>query len=203
MIGNDIVDLVQAAKESNWQRRGYLNKIFTADEQSVILSGEDPTMMVWHLWSCKEAVYKIIHRHTRIRTYAPLKFNCSVSSGTVTYNGKLYPFKSRQTGNCIHTIAAENEQLLNRLEIHTGNTDIRQQWNIIKDEDGIPFLNNKPVSVSHHGCYAGLVILNHLTTNHLITNNPTTHNFATNTLITTANNNINNDIITHKNNLHL
>lgn len=159
MIGNDIVDLEQAAKESNWQRRGYLRKIFTAEEQIIILAEPDPAIMVWHLWSCKEAVYKIVHRHTRIRTYAPLQFNCSIASETVTYKGQLFPFKSRRTANCIHTIAVENEALFNRVEIYTGDTIIRQQWNITKDEDGIPFLDGTPVSVSHHGRYAGLVIM--------------------------------------------
>jgi phosphopantetheinyl transferase (holo-ACP synthase) len=160
MIGNDIVDLEQAAKESNWQRPGYLNKIFTADEQHIILTSPDPAIMVWQLWSCKEAVYKIVHRYTRIRTYAPSKFNCSISSGTVTYNGQLYPFKSYQTGNCIHTIAVEKKELFSSVEIHTGVTSIRQQWDINKDEDGIPFLQDgRIVSVSHHGCYAGMITL--------------------------------------------
>lgn len=158
MIGNDIVDLAQAAKESNWQRRGYLDKIFTVDEQSIILTAPDPTVMVWLLWSCKEAVYKIVHRHTRIRTYTPLHFNCSPSSNTVTYKGRLYPFRSQQTGNCIHTIAVERNTLFDTLEIHTGDMNLRQQWNISKDKDGIPNLQGSPVSVSHHGLYAGLVI---------------------------------------------
>lgn len=158
MIGNDIIDLEQAVSESNWQRRGYLNKIFTADEQTIILTAPDPTVMVWLLWSCKEAVYKIVHRHTRIRTYAPLQFNCSIASEAVVYKGQPYPFKSRRTANCIHTIAVENESLFNKVQIHTGDTIIRQQWNITKDEDGIPFLDGNPVSLSHHGRYAGLVI---------------------------------------------
>ena len=158
MIGNDIIDLEQAVKESNWLRPGYLNKIFTADEQSAILTARDPTVMVWLLWSCKEAVYKIVHRHTRRRTYAPLHFNCSLSYNTVKHNGQLYPFRSQQTGNCIHTIAVENEALFDVLEIHTGDAESRLQWNITKDEDGIPDIAGIPVSVSHHGRYAGLVI---------------------------------------------
>jgi len=160
MIGNDIVDLEHAAVESNWQRPGFLNKIFTADEQIIILNSPDPAGMVWQLWSCKEAVYKIIHRQTRIRTYAPLKFNCSISSGTVLYNGQLYPFKSYHTGNCIHTIAVEKEELFSRVEVHSGDTTIKQQWNISKDEEGIPFLKEgMMVSVSHHGSYAGIITL--------------------------------------------
>jgi phosphopantetheinyl transferase (holo-ACP synthase) len=155
VIGNDIVDLLLAKQESNWQRRGYLDKIFNKEEQSVIFSSTDPAHTVWHLWSCKEAVYKIIHRHSRIRTYAPLKFSCS--SDTVTYEGRLYPYKSYQTDSCIHTIAVEKHELFEAIEVHTGR---REQWEITKDHDGVPFLKGLPVSVSHHGRYAGLVIYN-------------------------------------------
>ena len=33
MIGNDIVDLDLARKESNWKRKGFLDKIFSLQEQ--------------------------------------------------------------------------------------------------------------------------------------------------------------------------
>jgi phosphopantetheinyl transferase (holo-ACP synthase) len=156
MIGNDIVDLELAAQESHWQRPGYLEKIFTAEEQSMIANAENPTVMVWLIWSRKEAVYKIINRQSHIRTYAPLKFQCSAKN-FVTYEGSFYPFKSYQTDNCIHTVAVERAELFDALDVHTGQ---REQWNISKDEYGIPFLEGKPVSVSHHGRYAALVIYN-------------------------------------------
>ena len=37
MIGNDIIDLDVAKTESNWKRKGFLDKIFTANEQFQIL----------------------------------------------------------------------------------------------------------------------------------------------------------------------
>jgi len=57
MIGNDIVDLELALKESNWKRKGFLNKIFTNEEQLLISSAINPEIMVWNLWSRKEAAY--------------------------------------------------------------------------------------------------------------------------------------------------
>ncbi|WP_332368793.1 hypothetical protein [Spirosoma telluris] len=35
MIGNDIVDLTQAKQESNWQRKGFLHKLFTLMSNSL------------------------------------------------------------------------------------------------------------------------------------------------------------------------
>jgi acyl carrier protein len=76
VIGNDIVDLALARKESNWKRPGYLNKIFTTKEQLLISSAENPNTMVWNLWSRKEAAYKIYNRATGIRGYFPLNLEC-------------------------------------------------------------------------------------------------------------------------------
>ncbi len=58
MIGNDIVDLQQARRDSNWQRPRYLDKLFTTEEQAWIGQAAEPDTMVWLLWSCKEAAYK-------------------------------------------------------------------------------------------------------------------------------------------------
>ena len=62
MIGNDIVDLELAAVQSNWRRKGFLEKVFTASEREIISSGEDPDLTVWLLWSMKEAAYKAHQR---------------------------------------------------------------------------------------------------------------------------------------------
>ena len=77
MIGNDIVDLALAKKESNWKRNRFLDKIFTTKEQVLIVDAENPEIMVWNLWSRKEAAYKIYNRETGIRGYFPLQLECS------------------------------------------------------------------------------------------------------------------------------
>jgi phosphopantetheinyl transferase (holo-ACP synthase) len=63
MIGNDIVDLSLAPKESNWKRKGFLDKIFTKNEQLRIIKSDNPENMVWNLWTRKEAAYKIFNRN--------------------------------------------------------------------------------------------------------------------------------------------
>ncbi len=73
MIGNDIVDLALASLQSNWRRAGYLNKLFTQKEQDYILQAPNPDVMVWTLWTMKEAVYKIIIQQNGQRGYYPLR----------------------------------------------------------------------------------------------------------------------------------
>ncbi len=111
MIGNDIVDLAQAKRESNWQRRGFLAKIFTAHEQHLIREAADPDLLVWLLWSMKESAYKVHIRTTANRVFAPTKLACrltevttTTATGTVDCGGS-YEIKSVLTPDYISTIA--------------------------------------------------------------------------------------------------
>ena len=69
MLGNDIIDLHKVKAETNWQRAGYLTKIFNAEECVQILHAAKPDQMIWLLWSMKEASYKIINRETTERIW--------------------------------------------------------------------------------------------------------------------------------------
>lgn len=117
MIGNDIVDLTQARRESNWRRRGFLDKIFTPHEQQCIQQAIDPDQLVWLLWSMKESVYKLLARRTQTRTFAPRKIVCfpgeSASEwvGRAVVDGETYQTRSSVTVHYIATTA---------LAAHTG-----------------------------------------------------------------------------------
>ncbi|MBF7091730.1 4-phosphopantetheinyl transferase family protein [Flavobacterium sp. ALJ2] len=153
MIGNDIIDLETAQRESNWKRKGFLDKIFTTQEQLLILNSDSPEIMVWNLWSRKEAAYKIYNRDTKINGYFPKKLICfyeCANFGTVTINNILYYTQSTITKEYIKTIAVSKKEDLNR--IITVNNDIK----ILKDQ-GIPYIIDPitkaeiPISISHHG----------------------------------------------------
>jgi phosphopantetheinyl transferase (holo-ACP synthase) len=111
MIGNDIVDRVQAKRESNWQRKGFLDKLFTTDEQRLILTASDPERIVWTLWSMKESAYKVAVRETGKRVFAPRKLECQVNTlteetaeGVVSYE-KIYQTRSSITPHYIASVA--------------------------------------------------------------------------------------------------
>lgn len=111
MIGNDIVDRTLASQESNWRRRGFLAKIFTAHEQHLIREAADPDQLVWLLWSMKESAYKVHVRTTANRVFAPIKLVCrltelttTTATGTVDCGGS-YEIKSVLTPDYINTIA--------------------------------------------------------------------------------------------------
>lgn len=165
MIGNDVIDIKQSRKESNWQRKGFIAKLFTANEQLLIATATDPEIMVWLLWSMKEAAYKIYNRQTKIRQYIPKKLECTVDSekkncitGQVVCYQNLYYTKTTLSQDSIHTIAVIcAEDLKDAIEIPNKN--------IIKDANGIPYLESaskntfQDVSISHHGQFEKVVTL--------------------------------------------
>ncbi|MDI5898757.1 4'-phosphopantetheinyl transferase family protein [Flavobacterium yafengii] len=153
MIGNDIVDLALARKESNWKRSRFLDKIFTVKEQLLITDAENPEVMVWNLWSRKEAAYKIYNRETGIRGFFPLQLECfyeNATFGTVSIKGKIYFTQSKIENDSIYTIAVVKKEYFNKIMTLNSKTKISKI-------NGIPFIIDeqtkieKPVSISHHG----------------------------------------------------
>lgn len=153
MIGNDVIDLALAKTESNWRRPGFLNKIFTVSEQQFIGKAQNPELMVWQLWSCKEAVYKIINRQYGLRAFIPLKIECLVEENTVIYNENQYFTSSEFTEDKIHTIAVSHQEDLAKV--------IRVSAGQIHKINGIPYYGNAAASVSHHGRYLENIALNY------------------------------------------
>lgn len=157
MIGNDIIDLALAQQESNWQRKGFLNKIFTPSEQRLILNTSNPEIMVWNLWSRKEAAYKIYNRQTQVRAYIPLQLECfdlvikdRTTYGKVCYGSFVYFTKTNITRDYIATVAVIKPSDFDRVEALNINLPIEKI-------NGIPsylpsnLSTPKPLSISHHG----------------------------------------------------
>ncbi|KGO94723.1 4'-phosphopantetheinyl transferase family protein [Flavobacterium subsaxonicum] len=157
MIGNDVVDIIQSRKESNWQRRGFLDKLFTISEQQLINHHPDPETMVWLLWSMKESAYKIYNRQTGIRAFIPLQLECcKISQNDKGFTGEvhckrfIFYTESEILEDIIHTKALCSKGLFNKI------TEVKNAA-VVKDISGFPYIyghQNKtlePVSVSHHG----------------------------------------------------
>ena len=165
MIGNDVVDLLQSRKDSNWKRKGYIEKIFNPEEQLYISNASDPEIMVWVLWSMKEAAYKIYNRKTKVREYIPKKLNCFIESqnrifitGKVICSENTFHTRTILSKDFIHTVAVSFlDDLNNVIEI--------ENKAIHKDKNGIPFLAGglqnivQDVSISHHGRFEKVVTL--------------------------------------------
>ncbi|WP_052496072.1 4'-phosphopantetheinyl transferase family protein [Pedobacter lusitanus] len=179
MIGNDIVDLRQAELDSNWQRKGYLDKICTAPEQQMILTALYPARMLWLIWTMKESACKIVQRKTGIRSYVPLKFCCEVAchdglqaSGTVNYLEEIFQIRTEIKDNCIHSSAVPQSSDFEHLHLHylQPSATYREEFNSLSGlyllagtPSGLPELTHQitghkhAVSVSHHGEYLAII----------------------------------------------
>lgn len=141
MIGNDIVDLALARQESNWQRKGFLDKLFTAHEQQLIQIASEPDVMVWTLWSMKESAYKLVVRETGRRFFAPLQFVCQLNApfSAITEGQVLYQSYYRTTSSITEQYvasvasAADTVQPSSQVIIRFDQTDYHHQHQIIRD----------------------------------------------------------------------
>lgn len=175
-IGNDIVDLNLAKTQSNWQRKGFLEKQFTAYEQKAILKSKNSFLQVWLFWAMKEAAYKCYIQEHKKRFFAPKKFSCKILSptkGVVAVKEDLFYVNYKISVNYIYVVASKKENLKmvsssffideNSSSTKKINTKLLSYFTkdiqLKKSDLGIPYLskNDKklPFSISktHHGNY--------------------------------------------------
>jgi len=112
MTGNDIVDITTAAIESNWKRKGYLQKIYTDQELQYIQNAAAADYMVWRLWSMKESAYKLYSRQMDVRFFAPRNLSCTLineTSGWVKINHIIYYTQTCSSQHYVYTTARPDE----------------------------------------------------------------------------------------------
>ena len=160
MIGNDIVDLTLARKESNWRREGFLNKLFTVQEQSFIKSSINQEITIWNLWSRKEAAYKIYNRQTGIRKYNPIQFECfdlNLEIGKVEFENQVFYTKTESTAEYIYTIAVSDIKEFKKIKTLDATT-------VVQKQNRIPFYTNENqiinhISKTHHGRFEKIITI--------------------------------------------
>ncbi len=178
MIGNDIVDLQLASIQSNWQRRGWLQKIFTQLEQKEIYNSSSPDLQVWKFWSMKEAAYKAHQRcFYHAPTFNPNKIEC-VSATSVCIEKYVYELTTEFTKQYVYSIArstgayyyskifqAEKNPREELKKLIRSSITKKDRLYFKKDSNGIPNLyidgrcSKIPFSLTHHGDYSAYVML--------------------------------------------
>ncbi|WP_024770213.1 4'-phosphopantetheinyl transferase family protein [Aquimarina macrocephali] len=178
MIGNDIVDLQLANTQSDWQRRGWLQKIFTIQEQQYILASEKIELLIWKFWSMKEAAYKAHQRRFNLPSrYNPQSFRCR-PKGEVYVDNYSYKTVTETQNEYVYTIAMGSDidyrsSVYDKpMNIHSKLKEIiTRKLNVdasliclTKDSNGIPIVNinqtamQLPISITHHGKYSAFVV---------------------------------------------
>jgi phosphopantetheinyl transferase (holo-ACP synthase) len=182
LIGNDVIDLSLAKIESNWQRRGFLEKQFTANEQQLILAATNSFSLVWRLWSMKEAAYKVFTQENEMCFFAPKKFDCLLISnkeGMVLYKDRIFYTSSIVTQHYIFTLASYEKlikpysklvmpqviDIMIKIKLEDVTRFSALEIEQKKSKNGAPFYYYKDIlltrscSISHHGNYGVFSLL--------------------------------------------
>lgn len=184
MIGNDVVDLNLARVQSNWQRNGFLDKVFLTSEKQIIQSSIYQNLLVWLLWSMKEAAYKAHQRRFLLprklnwqQQQCRLRYHSNKSAqGEVRIGRSNYFTKSTIASTHIYTLATldrnssyvsrcfeghpekARRELLIDISKLTGSSET--SISLFKNTDGIPLLMRQndvvPIhfSLSSHGKFS-------------------------------------------------
>lgn len=183
MIGIDIIDIAETKKTTNWERPRFLDKLFTLKEQKLIQSSKDSFIMVWRLWSMKEAAYKLYTQIHPEHFYNPKHFECDINDSNMKVNYKTFQCfintKITQTyilseASLTETKMASKSVKLNSQDYNSQSkitkyaliSSVSNQMNvleskleILKSRLGIPYIyyNSKKlnigISLSHHGYF--------------------------------------------------
>lgn len=188
MLGNDVVDLHLAAVQSNWRKKGFLEKVFSPEEQQLVKNSSKPHQMVWLLWSMKEAAYKAHQRRFQLpRKLNWLSQGCSLNkmddnkaSGAVQIGNYTYTSTSEINRKYVYTVAGIlSERSVKNVILETSSAAIKikllqhialdyslSQNEIIlqKNAEGVPSILFKnevlttSFSLSSHGRYSGFTV---------------------------------------------
>ncbi|NHN25797.1 4-phosphopantetheinyl transferase family protein [Flavobacterium jejuense] len=161
MIGNDVVDLAIAKIESNWKRKGFLSKLFTAYEQDLIQKTSNQEEMVWVLWSLKESTYKAYQRIKYNRGFYPKKIEIQSLQiidekyfATISLFNETFHGQTLIDNKMIHSLVLVSNLEFKKITNYTTNS-------ILKDKNSLPYcsISNNPLSISHHGTFKKIVQL--------------------------------------------
>jgi phosphopantetheinyl transferase (holo-ACP synthase) len=179
MIGNDIIDIAEAKLKSNWQRPRFLDKLFTLKEQQFIINSDNSFVMVWRLWSMKEAAYKLYIQLYPNRFYNPKGFQCDIEKSKVRYKDFECFVNTEITSKYIVSEARLQESGMTSKPLFFNHSDTQKQSKVLKseilklisgkyqtqkenlsfhkNEFGVPMVKFNSeyinVSLSHHGNY--------------------------------------------------
>lgn len=181
MIGNDIVDLRIVLPENNAANIQYLQKICTDKEIALINAASIPNIMLWRIWTMKEAAYKIASKKADFRLFNPKKFNTEIindSEGKIHCEWGEYKVWTYINEKWINSIAIESDKNWFADAMETENKDLSEEvrkalifsyiynldssaeinsLEIRKNDNGFPYLYKENqllsvnLSLSHHG----------------------------------------------------
>lgn len=149
MVGNDIIDINETRRSTNWERPGFIQKIFTTKEQSIISASAEPFTTVWQLWSMKESAYKVFIQAGGKRFFNPTKIECSIDSsknGCVRIDQMTLKTSTIINSNYIFSTAIINNSDIDSCIFQLEENNSKQQSNFMQQRILNDFAKNNSLN---------------------------------------------------------
>jgi len=189
MIGNDIVCLSTANRSKHLGSKRFLDKIFTEEEQVMIVNSEDKNGFIWKLWAVKESAYKLFVQQDFKPEYAPKKIVCKKADDNFLVSMGKFKTEVDCTANAqfvyAQTVSEQSKVITSYFDLESSEFKIQAQQvkmalkqkaseifginvgniQLEKNSHHIPKLSYKntflPVSISltHHGHYGAFAMV--------------------------------------------
>lgn len=89
-VGNDIVDITSVEILNKFHDRRFLQRVFTPAEIACLDGCKRPDLVLWFLWSAKEAAYKALKKYDESAVFAHRQFKVQFEDSNPT---ELYQYK--------------------------------------------------------------------------------------------------------------
>jgi len=137
MIGNDIVDIQETRKTTNWERPRFMQKVFSTHEQKTIYASIDPFSTVWQFWSMKESAYKVFIQSGGDHFFNPSKIECRIvdsKNGQVKVGNISLITKTLVNENYLFTTAAIENDAINTRIFQLAEKNHKHQSNFMHEQ---------------------------------------------------------------------
>ena len=122
-VGNDVVDLREAANTGKSGDSRFLRKILTDAEIEFVRTAKNPDTELWSLWACKETAYKVIKKLFPAIAFVPVRWpavfkktKSGYAEGEVGILGKDGVFIRLFSGSdYIHCAGSDDKATLDKL----------------------------------------------------------------------------------------
>lgn len=119
-LGNDIVDFSLTEGEKKFLDKRFLDRVFSLQEQKMILSATHPNKVLWGLWAVKEAAYKACRQQQPDLYFSPRAFTIAAKHSTFQLSGECY----WRSSLCIpYQIVFATDQVIHAIAYLTNNRD--------------------------------------------------------------------------------
>jgi phosphopantetheinyl transferase (holo-ACP synthase) len=104
LVGNDVVDLDDAAITSSHLRARFVERVCHARERARVASALEPKVLLWSLFAAKEAAFKVVVKRGPV-VFAHRRFVVAEDLGSVGFEGLELRLRVQVTGACVHAVA--------------------------------------------------------------------------------------------------